>query len=356
MAATIRVLVVDDSALIRQMVSGALALDPMIEVVGVARDGVEAIEKIRRLGPDVVTLDVEMPELSGVEALPHINRDSDARVIMLSSLDDPDTTYQALSAGAVDFIGKPRGGFASSLSELSDVLIKKVKTAYRVAPRKRRVTVPSPRPRAAGPKAPAQVPAGTGKCDQLVVIAASTGGPPALETVFSSLSVELPAAYLVVQHLPEGFTASLAKRLGRVSDLAVVEAEEGMRVEHGVGYVAPHGSHMVVVGHPGRATTISLDQSPPMHGVRPAADPLFESAAVSYGEKVTGVVMTGMGADGAAGLASIRQAGGHTVAQDEESSVVWGMPGAAVKRGAVENIMPLDRIAMEIRRTVRGGS
>jgi two-component system chemotaxis response regulator CheB len=359
MPAPIRVLVVDDSALIRQMLTHALDLDPGIEVVGFARNGVEALEKAAQLLPDVITLDIEMPELTGLEALPFIIRDTDARVLMLSSLDDPDTTYTALSAGAVDFIPKPKAGFASSLSELADELSKKIKTAYRI-PADKRVAVSSAilagrRPGGPGDVPVTAAPTAPREPDRLVVMAASTGGPPALERVFAGLAANVPAAILVVQHLPAGFTASFAKRLARIAGFPVVEAGHGTRVESGRGYLAPYGRHMTVCGEPGRATTVRLIDSPAQHGVRPSADPLFESAASAFGEAVTGVVLTGMGQDGASGLSAVRDAGGRTIVQDEQTSVVWGMPGAAVRRGAAQVVAPIDRIATEIRRTVRGG-
>lgn len=355
----IRVLVVDDSALIRQMLTHALTLDPRIEVVGIARTGVEAIERARDLRPDVVTLDIEMPELTGLEALPFIIKETSARVLMLSSLDDPDTTYAALSAGAVDFIPKPKGGFASSLSDLADILIKKIKTAYRVSPDKR-VAVSSAMLAGKGlgeALPPVSKRAGVASdVSRIVVMAASTGGPPALERVFSGLASDLPVAYLVVQHLPAGFTASFAKRLSKIAGFPVTEGRSGASIEPGQGYIAPHGTHMEVRGEPGRLTTMALREAPPLHGVKPSADPLFESAAAVYGAKVTGVVLTGMGQDGAAGLEAIRDAGGRTVVQDEDSSVVWGMPGAAVRRGVAQVVVPIDRVAAEIRRTLREGS
>jgi two-component system chemotaxis response regulator CheB len=358
MFTTIRVLVVDDSALIRQMLTRALTLDPSIDVVGVAKNGVDAIEKANELAPDVVTLDIEMPELTGLEALPHIIRNSRARVLMLSSVDDPETTYEALSKGASDFIAKPSGGFASSLSELADFLIKRIKTVYRIDPDKR-VPEESDELHKATSAAKARsrsVVADTASCDNLVVMAASTGGPPALEKVFGELSSDAPAAYMVVQHLPSGFTAQLAKRLTRTAGFPVLQAEAGMKVEAGTGYVAPYGSHLIVSGRPGRLTTVSLEDGPPMHGVRPAADPLFASAAATFGPRAAGVVLTGMGTDGAAGLEKIRDAGGTTVVQDEATSIVWGMPGAAVKRGAAQYVVPLDRVATEIRRWLSEGS
>ncbi len=358
MRTRIRVLVVDDSALIRQMLTQALSLDPRVEVVGTAGNGVDAIEKVRALQPDVVTLDIEMPELNGLESLPFIMRESAARVVMLSSVDDPDTTYAALSCGAVDFVPKPKGGFASSLSDLADVMLKKIKTAYRVEPGKRLQASGPPLNRDGSVMASKRYTTArrADSVDRLVVMASSTGGPPALEKVFSGLPGNLPVAYLVVQHLPAGFTASLAKRLSRIAGFDVQEAADGMRVEAGRGYLAPHGAHMQVSGHPGRPTLLSMDAAPAIHGVRPSADPLFKSAATGYGPNITGVVLSGMGQDGAAGLLSIFGAGGSTIVQDEASSVVWGMPGAAVRLGAAQKIVPVGRIAAEIRRTMRDGS
>jgi two-component system chemotaxis response regulator CheB len=208
MRSTIKVLVVDDSALTRQLLTRALSVDPAVEIVGTARTGIEAIEKTHALAPDVVTLDIEMPELTGLEALPHIIRTSPARVLMLSSIDDPDTTYTALERGATDFIVKPASGFASSLTELSEVLIKKIKTAYRVRPERRLFARHEELRRAAGVPGPT----GGGPPDHIVAIAASTGGPPALEAVISGLDTGLGASYMIVQHLPKGFTGSLARR------------------------------------------------------------------------------------------------------------------------------------------------
>ncbi|MCE5192157.1 MAG: chemotaxis-specific protein-glutamate methyltransferase CheB [Actinomycetia bacterium] len=358
MASVIKVLVVDDSALIRQMLTRALGVDPHIEVVGSAKTGVEAIEKASALDPDVITLDIEMPELTGIEALPRLMRASDARIVMLSSVDDPDTTYEALSLGAVDFIAKPRAGFATSLSELSEIVIKKIKTAYRIDPGHRMI---DGLPATAAIGAPAEDKAvlppavpWTGPAPALqraAAFAASTGGPPALEHVFSGLSRSLPCAYFVVQHLPAGFTASLARRLGKVTDIRMVEGQQGMPVERGVAYIAPHGTHMLVEGT--KRPRIALSDTPSMHGVRPAADPLLSSVAFAFGPRSIGVVLTGMGADGALGLKDIHNAGGATIVQDEASSVVWGMPGAAARLGAADRIVPLSRVATEVRRAMR---
>lgn len=358
----IRVLVVDDSALIRQMLTRALSLDPRIEVVGTAKTGVEAIERALDLAPDVITLDIEMPELTGLEALPHIRKSTDARVLMLSTLDDPDTTYQALSTGAVDFIPKPKGGFASSLTELSELLLKKIRTAYRVDPSRISAAAADASRLIDASQAPAVMPdgpsAGGGKgraslLSSVVAIAASTGGPPALERVFSGLSASLPASYLVVQHLPSGFSASLARRLSSAGEIRAVEASDGDKIEPATAYVAPYGSHMRLVERTPGAFRIRLDDTPPVHGVRPAADPLFASVAKAFGPRAVGVVLTGMGADGAQGALAIKNAGGETIAQDEGTSVVWGMPGAAVRAGGVRRAVPIGLVAAEIRRVLR---
>ncbi len=358
MARIIRVLVVDDSALVRQMLVRALALDPRIEVVGTAKTGVQAVEKARDLKPDVITLDIEMPELSGIEALPHIRKCCDARIVMLSSIDDPDTTYRALARGAVDFISKPDTGVAASLTDLSEELIKVIKTANRISPRQAAAALEAAASDAVAPEAGEEMsPAARGErrgngVVVCVAIASSTGGPPALERVFKGLSAELPAAYVIVQHLPAGFSRSLARRLASVGEIDVVEATDGMVLEAGKAYVAAHGQHVAVVSRGDRARIAFLDD-PPKHGVRPAGDVLLESVAEAFGERSVGVVLTGMGADGAKGALAIRLAGGDTVVQDEETSVVWGMPGSAVRVGAASRVVRVNLVAAEIRRAVR---
>ncbi len=362
MRAAIKVLVVDDSALIRQLLTRALSVDPRIEIVGVAKTGIEAIEKARQLEPDVITLDIEMPELTGIEALPHLRKHSEARVIMLSSLDDPDTTYQALAAGAVDFISKPKAGFATSIGELSELLLKKIHIAYRIDPVRLTRAVhemqePAEKP-AADLQPPAREPsiAGGERVHELVVaMAASTGGPPALERVFQGLSAGLPATYLVVQHLPAGFSASLARRLSSASDVEVIEAVEGSRLIPGMALLAPYGAHMTVLETSPGVHRVHLDDAPPLHGVRPSADPLFSSVARVFGERAIGVLLTGMGSDGAHGLFEIKASGGATIAQNEDTSVVWGMPGSAFKLGAVQHLAPIGLVAAEVRRVIRGG-
>jgi two-component system chemotaxis response regulator CheB len=345
---TIRVLVVDDSALVRQILTHVLGEASHMEVVGVARNGVEAIAAVRALDPDVVTLDIQMPEMDGMEALRLIVRDSRARVVMLTGVDSPETTFEALEAGATDFILKPREGLATSIDRLSVELVRAIKAAYTATPEKRARPVPP------ATHAPYVTPA-AGDPERVVCIAASTGGPLALDRVFAGLQPDLSAAFLVVQHLPVGFAVSLAARLAKVAGFPVSEAEDGMRVLAGQGYVAPYGTHMRILGAPKAATRIELVSGPSIHGLIPAADPLFESAAESFGKNAVGVVLTGMGSDAAVGLLAVREAGGHTIAQDEETSVVWGMPGAAVKIDAAQIVAPIDRVAVEIRRALRNG-
>ena len=349
MCSAIRVLVVDDSALVRQMLCRALSADPDIEIVGTAGTGLEAITRAAELRPDVITLDIHMPELTGLEALPQIVKTTPARVVMLTAVEDPDTAYEALDLGATDFVVKPRQGLASSLSDVADVLLRKIKIAYRVPPERRLAGGEAPREggaaRAGSPARP-----GARTLKKVVAIAASTGGPPALEVVFSELTADVPAAFVIVQHLPAGFAESFARRLARITDIGFDMAANGTVLQQGMAYLAPHGTHTLVEGL--GMPRLRLDSSPPLHSVRPAADPLFESVAVRFGDKAVGVVLTGMGVDGAKGMRAIRDAGGTTIAQDEGTSVVWGMPGAAVRVGAAARVLPLASVAREIRRAV----
>lgn len=359
MPGPIRVLVVDDSALVRRMLGQVLAEDRHFELVGFARDGAEALVRATELKPDVITLDQMMPCMTGLEVLPELGRLSAARVVMLSSVEDPDTAYAALDLGAVEFVSKPRGDDDAVFSAFGEILRAALETAYLVAPERRRAASQAARlarvgagerrqqgslgqghARAARPHAPGAV----------VAFVASTGGPPALEAVFSGLSAADDSAYLVVQHLPDGFAASLARRLGSVTDVRCIEAIDGAMLEPGVAYVAPHGTHLLVGGV--SRPVLRLGEGPPSHGLIPAGDPLFESLARTFGERAVGVVLTGMGVDGAAGLAALRRVGAHTIVQDEASSTVWGMPGAAVRAGAAASVLPLSEIAAEIRRVL----
>ncbi len=355
MASPIRVLVVDDSALLRQILTRALGEDPDIEIVGTARDGVEALQKAESLKPDVITLDIQMPALDGIQVLRHLPRHSDARVVVLSSVDDAPTTFLALSLGAIEFVPKPSAGVARSIGELSESLGAKIRAAYQVTP-EHAVVVPaalreaSERDRVARART-ARPPSATDPA-VCVGLAASTGGPPALEIVFSGLSQLLPAAYVIVQHLPPGFSASFARRLSAHCDIPIVEAESGMALESGCGYIAAHGRHLTVVTGDDGVRRFELLAEPTIHGVCPSADPLFNSIATEFGDRSVCVVLTGMGVDGANGAAQIAHAGGEVIIQDESSSVIWGMPRAVERAGAAGQIVPIGQVAEKVRAAV----
>ncbi len=358
MQTAIRVLVVDDSALMRALISEIVSADPKIEVVGTARNGVEAIAKVEKLAPDVVTLDVEMPELGGLAALRRIMRKSPTKVVMLSGVDAADVTYEALSSGAVDFVAKPAGPFSPNIAEVADELLSKIHVAAQANLRPLRARRETERAKGARRQA-AKAPRDRGaKAPELriVAIGASTGGPAAVETVLSGLPADLPAACLVVQHLPAGFSSAFTRRLGRFGRLEVREGKTGDKVVPGVVYVAPAGLHMTVADRPTLGPVIRLDQTPAISGLRPSADRTMESVAKVSGAGSIGVLLTGMGSDGAAGMRTIKQAGGLTIAQDEETSVIYGMPRAAVEDGVVDRVVPLSKVASEIRVALAGGA
>jgi two-component system, chemotaxis family, protein-glutamate methylesterase/glutaminase len=335
------VLVVDDSAFMRKLISELVASSGEFHVVGTARNGLEAVEKVHKLSPDLVTLDIEMPQLDGIGALGYIMSEAPRPVVMLSGAatgDANDLTIRALELGAVEFVRKPSGPISVDLDSVRDQLL----TALRAA---RGVNLGGVEV-LARPRTPPSLPAieHTGGATRVVAIAASTGGPRALAELIPSLPRPLGAAVLVVQHMPPGFTRSLAERLDAQSRLSVREAEDGDVVQHDRVYVAPGGFHMrirIADGTP----VISLDESPAIWGVRPSADPLFESVAGIFGQRAVGVVLTGMGHDGAAGLRAIHDAGGVGLAQDAATSTIHGMPRAAVAAGGVDRVVPLQAMA-----------
>lgn len=372
----IRVLVVDDSAFTRKVVSDMLGSDPDITVVDIARDGRAAVEKARALRPDVITMDVEMPVMDGLAALRAIMSERPVPVVMLSALTQEGAaiTIQALELGAVDFVAKPSHSMIVGLGEIRDQLVAKVKLAARA-----KVRVPGgARPGGAGGAkvggdalpgggghgrtAPSEtVPSGRlvgrdsrkaspGKeSDIAVVIGSSTGGPSALNQVLPALPGDIRAGILVVQHMPPGFTRSLAARLGEASAIAVKEAEAGDRLADGVALVAPGGHHMAVIG----AGEVVLTVDPPRNGVRPSVDTTMESAARVYGDRLVGVVLTGMGRDGAAGMAAIKAAGGRTIAEHESTCVIYGMPKAVIEQGLADVVVPIHEVAEAIVELVR---
>jgi len=341
MAKKIDVLVVDDSAYMRKVVSNLLQSDEDIFVVDTARDGLDALEKIKKWQPDVVTLDVEMPKLDGLSALERIMREFPTPVVMLSSLtqEGSETTVKALTIGAVDFVPKPSGTISLDIHKVKEELITKVKVAAKASIGNFRT---SPAPVTRAPVMPSL--AAGAVPERLVIIGSSTGGPNALQQVVPRLPGNLPAAVLIVQHMPPGFTNSLAQRLNETSALEVSEAKEGDVLKCGKVFVAPGGYHMFLVSK----TVLGLNQNPPVHSVRPAVDVTFESAVGFYKSKLVGVVLTGMGYDGSKGMAMIKKEGGRTIVQNEETCVVYGMPRVVVEMGKADKVLPIQQVADEI--------
>ena len=328
----------------RKLVSEILSTSGEFRVVGTARHGLDALKQIHALDPDLITLDIEMPELDGLQTLGYIMSETPRPVVMLSALDTPnggELTMRALELGAVDFVHKPAGSARDGMDLLGSRLLEALRASAVVNLRGVPVLArPSLVERRAGRVA-------HNAATSAVAIAASTGGPRALAELVPRLPAGLDAAVLVVQHMPAGFTASLATRLNALSRLPVSEARHGERIDHGRVYVAPGGYHMRVVDLDG-VPTVALEQTPPIWGVRPSADPLFRSAAQRFGASLVGVVLTGMGRDGAEGLRAIRDRGGYAIVQDRETSIVYGMPQAALATAGADRMLPLGDIAAEI--------
>jgi two-component system, chemotaxis family, protein-glutamate methylesterase/glutaminase len=335
----------------RKVIADMVAGSPEFRVVGTARNGLDALKQIHALEPDIVTLDIEMPELDGLQTLGYIMSETPRPVVMLSaagSADGTDLTIRALELGAIDFVRKPSGPVSLDLPSVRERLIEALRAASCM--NLGSVSVLARPPQAAAWATPG---ARSGGATRAVVIAASTGGPRALAEVIPHLPGTLDAAVLVVQHMPGGFTRSLAQRLNLMSPLTVVEATDGEPVLHNRVYLAQGGFHMRVVWRDG-APTIALDDSAPIWGVRPAADPLFRSVAQVFGAAVVGVVLTGMGRDGAEGLRAIRDAGGQAVVQDQMTSTIFGMPQAALATAGADRIAGLPDIAPTVATLVGG--
>jgi len=341
----LRVAVIDDSALYRQMILNVLGRIAGIEVVGTAADGDAAVELVARARPDVITLDVQMPGRDGIEVLRELRRRGLApRSIMVSSLtaQGAPATVAALMEGAFDAILKPAGVDP----HVSREMIQRELTEKLAAVRESMANAPGGTAAVPPPlRMPPRPAAGT-RFD-CVVIGASTGGPQALRAVIPLLPVGMPAAVMVVQHIPPQFTSSLAERLDGASRLRVVEAVEGMAVETGRVLLAPGGRHLGV-GRRGEQMVCVLDDGPRRHGCRPSLDHLLESAAAAYGSRVLAVVLTGMGSDGAEGCRAVRERGGHVIAQAAEGCVVFGMPKAVITAGLADEIVPLEQIAATV--------
>ncbi|MTV47816.1 chemotaxis-specific protein-glutamate methyltransferase CheB [Heliobacillus mobilis] len=362
-----KVLVVDDSAFMRKVISDMIASEPGMVVIGTARNGQDAMEKISQLKPDVITLDVEMPVMDGLTTLERIMSTNPLPVVMLSSLTQQgaDATMQALQKGAVDFVPKPSGSISLDIHKVREQLISKLRVAAiaKIRPRiseirsfTRPVTSPAPQPAVATlPELPKRTnisSPGSSRLNRLVLIGTSTGGPKALYEVIPKLPADLGAAVLIVQHMPPGFTRSLAERLDAASALKVKEAQDGEEIVTGTVYIAPGDYHfkVTVTDKPGagKQMWVKLTQDPPVGGHRPAVDVMMTSAAQQYWSSMVGVVLTGMGSDGTEGIKLIKKLQGRTIAEDASSCVVFGMPKVAIESGCVDKVVPITGVADEI--------
>ncbi|RQG92515.1 protein-glutamate methylesterase/protein-glutamine glutaminase [Natrarchaeobius chitinivorans] len=382
-----RVLVVDDSRFMRMVIDNALTTAGY--EVETAENGVDALEMVSTFDPDVVTMDVEMPEMDGIEAVDRIMRSDPTPIVMLSAYTKrgAEATLDALERGAVDFLSKPDGSGARNIAHLTDELVETIEaleeadvsslavahtasTARSI--RTGRATASGSTTQTAGGNSettaspvetqPGPAAASTHsvdittqpETDSTIVIGASTGGPKILERVFDRLPANLGAKLLVVQHMPAGFTGRFAERLDTISEYAVREAADGDRIGAGEAIVAPGGSHLEITNNVGGNVRVRLDDGDPVHGVKPAIDVTMESAARRVEDPLCGVVLTGMGRDGAAGIEAIKEAGGHTIAQDEATSPVFGIPRQAIQTGCVDDVVPAGDLADEIIDAVTG--
>ncbi len=335
----VRVLVVDDSALMRKLIPQILERDTSIHVVGTAMDGAFALKKIEELQPHVITLDLEMPRMDGMETLKAVMRQFRLPVIVVSAhtTQGATATFKALSMGAFDFVAKPQDALSSHMDEIAAELIGKIKVAAQTRmPKSQPELPPTRRNKKTGVKRP--------PTRKVVAIGISTGGPNALQYVLSQLPPDFPAAIVVVQHMPEGFTELFARRLDETCAIDVKEAQSGDLLLAGRALICPGDRHMKVRRMPlGDIVVLSEDQK--VNGHRPSVDVLFRSVAQEFGRDSIALIMTGMGEDGADGIGDVKAAGGMTIAQDEESCVVYGMPKAAVERGNIVRVVPLDALA-----------
>ena len=344
-----RAVVVDDSHFMRTVISDILE-EGGVEVAAQARDGRQAVDAVAEHDPDVVTMDVEMPRMDGIEAVEEVMATNPTPVLMLSAhtKDGADATFEALEKGAVDFLAKPGGEVSTEISSHREALVEKVRSATRADLSTVGAGSPDANPN------DGSLDAAHGYVENpTVVVGASTGGPRVVERVLSDLPSEAGLRVLVVQHMPDGFTERFAARLDRRSEYDVSEAEDGMRIGGGEAVVAQGGYHMEVAGYGGGRIRIRLTDDEPLHGVRPAIDVTMETAAKKLSDPVTGVVLTGMGGDGAAGIEALKGVGGATIAQDEATCSVFGIPARAIETGCVDDVLPAEEVGKGILRTIR---
>lgn len=334
----IKVLVVDDSAFMRKVVRDLLTKEKQISVVGEADNGFNGIKQTLALKPDVVVMDLQMPFMDGLKALQKIMEEQPTPVIILSAFveQDSETAVACLEAGAIDLVQKPGGPVTLDLDNIKEELIKKVLEAAKAKVKKINCEVQKP---CFLKKDFGKLPA----AKKVVVVASSTGGPSALEQLFSQLPPTPGAGFIIIQHMPMFFTSSFALRLNNHSGICIKEAEQGEIVKENIGLVAPGGKHLEI-----KNKTVFLTDSAPENGVKPSANVTLKSAAKEYGEKVIGVILTGMGEDGLEGMRAVKKAGGKVIAQDKETSVVYGMPMEVAKAGLADFILPLEKISEKI--------
>lgn len=347
----IRVLVADDSALMRKLIPHILAKDPDIEVVATAVDGLFALKKVGEYRPDVITLDVDMPRMDGLTALRHIVAEYKTPVIIVSSLTEAgaELTLKALEIGAMDFITKPHDAISVHIGDIADDLIRKIKAIAKVSPSR---LFSAPRLSPPVQKIPRKI---DRAANRVVAIGISTGGPNALTYLLPMIPADISAGLLIVQHMPPGFTEVFATRLNNLCQIEVKEARDGDMVVPGRAIIAPGGRH-IKVKKTNLGSVVIVSNVPPVNGHKPSVDVLFNSVAIEYGHDAVGVIMTGMGEDGAEGLGQIKAAGGATIAQDEESCVVYGMPKVAVERGYADRVIALKDMAGAITETASRNS
>lgn len=337
----IKVLIVDDSALVRRMLTEMLSSDPSITVLGAAHDAYDAREKIKALNPDVLTLDVEMPRMDGLTFLRNLMRLRPMPVIMVSSLTarGAEVTLDALSIGAVDYLSKPKIDLAATLGDYKEELIAKVKAAASARLRSPSASAAATADVVLAKRAPQRQLRTT---ERIIAIGASTGGTEAIKDVLIHLPPDTPGI-VITQHIPKLFSGAFARRMDSICQLSVCEAEDGQQVLRGHAYIAPGDKHLRLV-RDGARYVCRLDEGPPVNRHKPSVDVLFRSVAQEAGRNAIGVILTGMGKDGAVGLKEMRDAGSRTIAQDEATSIVWGMPGEAVAVGAAADVLPLGEI------------
>lgn len=355
MIPTIRVLVVDDSAFNRRTIIKMLEAVPGIEVVGYACDGEEGLRKVFDLQPDLITLDLEMPRMDGFTFLRIVMSGRPTPVIVISARSEDENVFSALDFGAVDFVAKPSARITPELFNIREDLVRKVLSGGRtdmskVLLRNRQIETAAPLTPVAR-KAEVQSPS-VKQATALVVIGASTGGPPALQTIFSAIREPLPVAFAIAQHMPPGFTRAFAERMNKLSALTIAEAADGDLVLPSKVFIAPGGKNLVFE-RTGKDVRIRVVNPAPAQRYVPSVDVLFTSAAETFAAKSVAVVLTGMGNDGHQGVMAIKKAGGSVIAESEESSVVFGMPKEAIATGCVDTVVPLALVCGEIMRKIR---